>query len=181
MIGLHLGLPRVVIGLGRRHNVGGRDSARRPKRLRFLLLNTVGKVVRHARETLLRCCKDLTRRLAGNPLRPQPPRVSRGLRRAPPMVGLRFIRQHILARARRPFVLADITSGKSDSPCHVRDQDPLGPGAARGRCCARLRLGRDRMDSVAAGLPGAAWATVVRIPRLASIPAAGLLLVVVHL
>jgi hypothetical protein len=27
----------------------------RPKRLRFLLLNTVGKVVRHARETLLRC------------------------------------------------------------------------------------------------------------------------------
>jgi hypothetical protein len=27
----------------------------RPKRLRFLVLNTVGKVVRHARETLLRC------------------------------------------------------------------------------------------------------------------------------
>ena len=27
----------------------------RPKRLRFLLLNTVAKVVRHAREILLRC------------------------------------------------------------------------------------------------------------------------------
>src|ERR1700738_3459904 len=27
----------------------------RPKRLRFLLPNTVGKVVRHARESLLRC------------------------------------------------------------------------------------------------------------------------------
>ena len=39
----------------------------RPKRLRFLLLNTVGKVVRHARETLLRCCKDIARALAGLP------------------------------------------------------------------------------------------------------------------
>jgi hypothetical protein len=39
----------------------------RPKRLRFLLLNTVGRVVRHARETLLRCGKDLARRLAGPP------------------------------------------------------------------------------------------------------------------
>src|ERR1700749_3906295 len=39
----------------------------RPKRLRFLLLNTVGKVVRHARETLLRCTKQLARALAGAP------------------------------------------------------------------------------------------------------------------
>jgi len=39
----------------------------RPKRLRFLLLNTVGKVVRHARETLLRCTKELARALAGAP------------------------------------------------------------------------------------------------------------------
>ena len=31
----------------------------RPKRLRFLLLNTVGKVVRHARETLLRCTREI--------------------------------------------------------------------------------------------------------------------------
>ena len=36
----------------------------RPKRLRFLLLNTVGKVVRHASETLLRCTKEITRTLA---------------------------------------------------------------------------------------------------------------------
>ena len=33
----------------------------RPKRLRFLVLNTVGKVVRHARETLLRLGDALTR------------------------------------------------------------------------------------------------------------------------
>jgi len=39
----------------------------RPKRLRFLLLNTVGKVVRHARETLLRCAKEIARTLAGPP------------------------------------------------------------------------------------------------------------------
>src|SRR6202045_1501236 len=39
----------------------------RPKRLRFLLLNTVGKVVRHARETLLRCTKEIARVLAGAP------------------------------------------------------------------------------------------------------------------
>ena len=39
----------------------------RPKRLRFLLLNTVGKVVRHARETLLRCTKETARILADAP------------------------------------------------------------------------------------------------------------------
>jgi Transposase DDE domain group 1 len=39
----------------------------RPKRLRFLLLNTVGKVVRHARETLLRCTKEIARALADAP------------------------------------------------------------------------------------------------------------------
>ena len=39
----------------------------RPKRLRFLLLNTVGKVVRHARETLLRCAKQIAQALAGPP------------------------------------------------------------------------------------------------------------------
>ena len=33
----------------------------RPKRLRFLVLNTVGKVVRHARQTLLRCTRALAR------------------------------------------------------------------------------------------------------------------------
>jgi hypothetical protein len=49
----------------------------RPKRLRFLLLNTVGRIVRHARETLLRCTKEITRALA------ESPRLSRGLR--PPL------------------------------------------------------------------------------------------------
>ena len=39
----------------------------RPKRLRFLVLNTVGKVVRHARETLLRCADALARTLADAP------------------------------------------------------------------------------------------------------------------
>lgn len=35
----------------------------RPKRLRFVLLNTLGRVIRHARETLLRAYFDLNRRL----------------------------------------------------------------------------------------------------------------------
>jgi hypothetical protein len=39
----------------------------RPKRLRFLLFNTVGKVVRHARQTLLHCTKEIARALAGAP------------------------------------------------------------------------------------------------------------------
>jgi len=39
----------------------------RPKRLRFLVLNTVGKVVRHARETLLRCADAISRALADAP------------------------------------------------------------------------------------------------------------------
>ena len=39
----------------------------RPKRLRFLVLNTVGKVVRHARETLLRCADTVARAFADAP------------------------------------------------------------------------------------------------------------------
>lgn len=39
----------------------------RPKRLRFLVLCTLGKVVRHARETLLRCSKALARTLCDAP------------------------------------------------------------------------------------------------------------------
>src|SRR2546430_7745347 len=39
----------------------------RPKRLRFLLFNTVAKVVRHARETILRSAKEIARALAGPP------------------------------------------------------------------------------------------------------------------
>lgn len=48
----------------------------RPKRLCFLVLNTVGKVVRHARETLLRLADAVARaladapRIAFRPLRP---------------------------------------------------------------------------------------------------------------
>jgi hypothetical protein len=53
----------------------------RPKRLRFLLLNTVGKVVRHARETLLRCTKEIARALAG------PPRTRYALKR-PALAGV---------------------------------------------------------------------------------------------
>ena len=36
----------------------------RPKRLRFVLLNSIGKVVRHARETLLRLAGEMRRQLA---------------------------------------------------------------------------------------------------------------------
>ena len=36
----------------------------RPKRLRFVLLNTLGKVVRHAREPVLRLLGEARRRLA---------------------------------------------------------------------------------------------------------------------
>jgi hypothetical protein len=58
----------------------------RPKRLRFLLLNTVGKVVRHARETLLRCTKGVARALAGAPptrFSLNRPVLARGLRCLP--------------------------------------------------------------------------------------------------
>lgn len=41
--------------------------AARPKRLRFLVLNTVGKLVRHARETLLRCADAVARAFADAP------------------------------------------------------------------------------------------------------------------
>jgi hypothetical protein len=56
----------------------------RPKRLRFLLLNTVGKVVRHARETLLRCAKHIAQALAG------PPRTRFALKR-PALAGVLFM------------------------------------------------------------------------------------------
>jgi len=39
----------------------------RPKRIRFLLLNTVGRVVRHARQTLLRFAEQTARNLADRP------------------------------------------------------------------------------------------------------------------
>lgn len=39
----------------------------RPKRMRFLVLNTVGKVIRHARERLLRCANSLARAIADAP------------------------------------------------------------------------------------------------------------------
>ena len=42
----------------------------RPKRLRFLRLNSVGKVVRHANETLFRFADALARTLADAPRRP---------------------------------------------------------------------------------------------------------------
>ena len=54
----------------------------RPKRLCFLLLNTLGKVARHARETFLRRTKEMARALsrrAANPVLPQPRRLSGGL------------------------------------------------------------------------------------------------------
>lgn len=55
----------------------------RPKRLRFLLLNTAGTVIRHARETILRCVTATGRALADaarvalNLARPKPPPAGR--------------------------------------------------------------------------------------------------------
>ena len=55
----------------------------RPKRLRFLLLNTAATVIRHARETLLRCVAATGRaladaaRLALSLVRPEPPPIGR--------------------------------------------------------------------------------------------------------
>ena len=49
-----------------------------PKRLRFLLPNTAGKVVRHAREPLLRCTKKITKALGepdASPVLLERPRV----------------------------------------------------------------------------------------------------------
>lgn len=45
----------------KRETLPGEFWAAKPKRLRFVLLNTVGKVVRHARETLLRLCVEAAR------------------------------------------------------------------------------------------------------------------------
>lgn len=42
----------------------GEFSKARPKRLRFLLFNTIGKVIRHARETLLRLASPFSREIA---------------------------------------------------------------------------------------------------------------------
>ena len=64
---------------------------------------------------------------------------------------------------------------------HERDQDPLGPDARRLRHRARLRLGGDGMGGVEARLPAATRPAMVRGLRLAGLPSAGLLLVVVRL
>ena len=48
-----------ALGLQARRPTQGIFYTARPKRLRFLLLNTVAKVVRHAREALLRCTKEI--------------------------------------------------------------------------------------------------------------------------
>ena len=70
--------------------------AARPKRLRFFALNTVGKVVRHARETLSRCTEHIARSLA------EPPRTYFVLKHSsyPELEGLR----HRLARTAAPEV-----------------------------------------------------------------------------
>jgi hypothetical protein len=60
----------------------------RSKRLRFLLLNTVGKVVCHACGTLLRCAKAIACTLAA------PPRTHFALGR-PRLPGLRWVAQSL--------------------------------------------------------------------------------------
>lgn len=52
-----------LLSLLKRETLPGEFWTAKPKRLRFLLLNTVGKVVRHARETLLRVCSEALREL----------------------------------------------------------------------------------------------------------------------
>ena len=84
LLGTPIGLPPLnLLSAYKRVGLPEEFHTARPKRLRFLAVNTVGKVVRHAREILLRCTKEIARALAGPPrtlLRPQTPRVSRGLR-----------------------------------------------------------------------------------------------------
>src|ERR1700681_1950106 len=64
---------------------------------------------------------------------------------------------------------------------HERDQDPLGPSPRRQHRRARLRLGGDRMDSLAARLAAVARKALVYAFRLAGLSAARVLLVVVRL
>ena len=64
---------------------------------------------------------------------------------------------------------------------HERDQDPLGPSTPRQRRHARLHLGGNGVGRLAPGVPDSARPPVVRIPRLASLSGACLLLVVVRL
>jgi hypothetical protein len=85
----------------------------RPKRLRFLLLNTVGKVVRHARETLLRCTKQIARALAG------PPRTRFSLKR-PALAGARQDIDGSLVKRRvvvlRELDFEDLGIAQADAP-----------------------------------------------------------------
>src|SRR6516164_561089 len=94
----------------------------RPKRLRFLLLNTVGKVVRHARETLLRCTREIARALAGPPrTRFALKRPALGHRPSAPMRGCRrLLAQRLLHypgnHFRRQRRLASRTGGIALQP-----------------------------------------------------------------
>jgi hypothetical protein len=74
-------IPYNLLSAYKRVGLPGEFQTARPKRLRFLLLNTVGKVVRHARETLLRCTKQIARALVA------PPRTCFALNR-PALVGV---------------------------------------------------------------------------------------------
>src|SRR5258708_2407693 len=77
--------------------------------------------------------------------------------------------------------LLSILKALLNFPHYERDQDPLGPNPRRQHRRARLRLGGDGMDSLAARLSAAAWTAVVRAVRLAGLSAARVLLVVVRL
>ncbi len=64
---------------------------------------------------------------------------------------------------------------------HQRDQDTLGPGAPRQLHSYSLRLGGHGVDRLEALLSTRAWPPMVRTNRLANLPSASLLLVVVCL
>jgi hypothetical protein len=83
----------------------------RPKRLRFVLLNTVGKVVRHAREAVLR--------LVGAGAANWPPRAAR----SPP------VRRSSAPPERRRAKLCDVT-GHRRSPAPPRQSPETLPGPA---------------------------------------------------
>ena len=86
-----------------------------------------------------------------------------------------------IALASRPSV-SPLTDPFDRRGSNVRDQNPLGSIDRRRLDRAGIRLGRHAVDCVAARLSAAAWPPMVRgLARLAGLPAASLLLVVVWL
>jgi hypothetical protein len=119
----------------------------RPKRLRFLILNTVGKVVRHARETLLRCANAVARALA------DVPRVAFRLAR-PAIAGASLLSRRIRV-ARSWAVIQNFVSRRYGSILRTksRHSSPLGCSPGRQMAGPAKRSPRQIHRTVAGRLP----------------------------